>query len=201
MAGNISQQIAACFAERSGAEFGFRLGEHVFGTARSHSLNQGVLYTTKPACVLHALDRLESRPSIDVVGGCGLPSQRDGESLCEWVGNRKTYYLGDCDPVDLLLFAWLREFVDVVHLGVGDTLIYLLATTLSDAMEIPLAPCEASSLATLEQLCPDYRSLLGPRCAALIARGKKLEVEAVLNFSKFGLADILAGLLPQTPAS
>jgi hypothetical protein len=52
-----------------------------------------------------------------------------------------------------------------------------------DFMTIPLADDERAAISLLENLCPDYRAIVGPQCAALLDRGRKTEIEVVVNFA------------------
>jgi len=50
-------------------------------------------------------------------------------------------------------------------------------------MTIPLADDERAAISLLENLCSDYRAIVGPQSAALLDRGRKIEIEAVVNFA------------------
>jgi hypothetical protein len=104
----------------------------------------------------------------------------DGDFVRMLAGGRPVLYLGDCDPVDLLVFVWLRSQTPVSYIGVSDSLIERLDVQVEAWMTIPLAAAEKEAISLLTGLCPDYGEVIGPQCAALLARGRKLEIEAVI---------------------
>lgn len=81
-----------------------------------------IVYTTKPAAVLAAVgDKLP--PPLGIVGRRGLPGASDPAWIRCLVGEGELRFLGDLDPVDLMVFAWLRwrlHPTPVAYLGVGD---------------------------------------------------------------------------------
>ena len=82
-----------------------------------------MLYTTKPPCVLHALEQGADVASIQVVGRPGLPNEDDARWLQALAADREILFLGDSDPADLLIFAWLRSQLPMKHVGVSDSLV------------------------------------------------------------------------------
>ena len=64
-----------------------------------------ILYSTKPLCVL-ALEDCETVLATGLIGRYGLPTEDNfsfGYVHC--TGDRVVYFLGDADPVDLLIFV------------------------------------------------------------------------------------------------
>ena len=138
-----------------------------------------VLYTTKPMSVAHALE--DGLPSMQVIGRTGLPNEDDAEWLRTLAGDRIVLFLGDADPADLLVFAWLRSQMPISHVGVSDLLAQKLGVRLEHSLSIALADEEKTALSLLANLCPEYRWLVGPHCAAFLDQGRKIEIEAVIN--------------------
>jgi hypothetical protein len=138
------------------------------------------LYTTKPARVLHALEQTTGEAAIQVIGRLGLPNEDDVRWLKHLVGDREVLFLGDSDPADLLIFAWLRWQMPVKYGGVSDRLALALDVQIQDTPAIPFADSEREAVSLLGEVCPDYRELVGPKCAALLDQGRKIEVEAVI---------------------
>jgi hypothetical protein len=93
-------------------------------------------------------------------------------------------FLGDMDPVDLLVYAWLRASLrprQVVHLGINDAFLSRLRTTSTEAVSVPCVPAERNSLDLLKQVFPDVGATIGPKCIALLERGEKLELDGMLG--------------------
>lgn len=153
-----------------------------------------VLYTTKPACVLACMEGGHRAAAVRVVGRAGLPNEQDVTWLRELAGNRPVEFLGDADPADLLVFAWLRARMRVTYLGVSDALIRESGVPMDDSCTIPLSEAELAAFALLGEVFPDCRAVVGRQCAALLDRGRKIELEAVVNSAHGGatLADWLA---------
>lgn len=64
-----------------------------------------------------------------MIGRYGLPNQDDVHWLSALVGSRGLLFLGDMDPVDLMIFAWLRGHLrrsHIEYLGVSDAFLSLL---------------------------------------------------------------------------
>jgi hypothetical protein len=154
-----------------------------------------VLYTTKPACVWHALEQTTGGALIQLVGRPGLPNEDEVPWLRRLAGDRHVLFLGDSDPADLLIFAWLRWQMPIKYGGVSDRLVLALDVQIQDTPAIPFADSEREAVSMLGEVCPDYRELVGPKCAALLDQGRKIEVEAViLTPGRVPLEDALAQL-------
>ena len=125
-----------------------------------------VLYTTKPAILCGVLDRSKDTPGFAIVGRGGLPSADDLKWITHLIGSRQVFYVGDMDPVDLTIFAWLRARLHprpIGHLGVNDKLLEKLPKKLSDQFIIGCAPSERDALGLFGKLLPDYRQVVGQK--------------------------------------
>lgn len=143
-----------------------------------------VIFTTKPACVLSSVRTHPEFATIALVGRSGLPSAEDLNWFRDLVGQRRLLFLGDMDPVDLMVFAWLRENLkpsDIGHLGVSDSYIQKLHVQLPDNFIMSCTPTEISSLSLLEEVFSDFREVIGHECTKLLDAGRKIELEAVAS--------------------
>ncbi|MGD9644967.1 MAG: hypothetical protein AB7U73_04590 [Pirellulales bacterium] len=143
-----------------------------------------VVFTTKPATVRHAIAADKVQP-LGVVGRYGLPHRRDLAWIRELVGRRPLLFLGDLDPSDLMVFAWLRARLApkrVRHLGVNDTLLQRVDARLTIRNTIALAPTELAACELLPELLEDLPTLIGPGCSELLFGGRKMELEAITRF-------------------
>lgn len=181
-----AQAISKWFREHDDGEFVRLPATHPYSVTAPSLPSQRILYTTKPHCVLSALEQSGAGLPISIIGRAGLPGESDAEWLQSLVADRVLLFLGDCDPADLLIFVWLRSQVPLTHLGVSDRLIQRLGVSTEGLATIPLTDEEREAFSLLRDLCPDYRDLIGARCAALLTHGHKLELEAV------GLREVLA---------
>jgi hypothetical protein len=141
-----------------------------------------VLYSTKRWSAAYALET-SGGSSIQLVARGGLPNEGDPAWIRVIAGDRPILFLGDNDPVDLLVFVWLRCQIPVSYLGVSDRLIRKLGVRLTNSLLIPLSDAEKAAMPLLAEVCPEYRKLIGSRCMGMLEAGKKIEVEAVVNFA------------------
>jgi len=141
---------------------------------------QCVLYTTKPESVVAALDQEGSTRMIQVIGRAGLPNEEDVPWLRNLSNTMPVAYLGDCDPVDLLVFACLNPQLAMSYVGICDSLFEDLHKPIDDHLTIPLSLSEIESLALLTEVCPDCGQLVGANCADTLKRRRKIELEAAV---------------------
>lgn len=96
----------------------------------------------------------------------------------------------------MLVYAWLRESArsrEVIYLGVNDALLDALHLAASDVSSIPCSASEQKALPLLSKVFPDYARKVGTRCSHTLARGRKIELEAVVGASTAPLLSGLAG--------
>lgn len=135
---------------------------------------QILVYTTK----YHALTRVNTKlfgADVSILGRPGLPRLEDLQSID--ATTRRLIFLGDADPPDLLIFAWLRAHLSIEFLGVNDQFLQNYFTGSLDRTHISLSESELASRSFLAQIMPDYSALLGPYCSTLLANGFKIELE------------------------
>ncbi len=134
-----------------------------------------ILYLTKRHCLDRIRNVSELKSPFSVIARYGLPTSRDLARLQKTSTSR--IFIGDADPVDLLIFAWLREHLPITWIGVNDKFLEQHGTREIPSIRIPCSESETSALELLRTLCPDYRELLGPYCSSLMEIGLKIEVE------------------------
>lgn len=176
-------KITAWFNDHDDGEFARPSRTHPFKVIGPTPSTQTILYTTKPQCILVPED-YETELATGLIGRYGLPNEDDVAWLRVLAENRVVCFVGDADPVDLLVFTWLRSRINAKYAGVSDLLLTNIGVSWNDRVTIPLSESESEALALLADLCPDFRLLLGPQSAALFDRGRKLELEAVTIFPR-----------------
>ena len=168
---DLAAQIESWFRQHDDGEFAILTPDRLERQGEVESADT-IVYTTKPACV----SRMQSAAlgsAIAIAGGYGLPDAAALETLpkrAEWL------FVGDADPPDLLIFAWLRTHHPIQWRGVCDAML----PANRSAITIALSPSERAAVPLLNSLCPDYREQIGPRCAALLIEGLKIELEGAL---------------------
>ncbi|MBA4107712.1 MAG: hypothetical protein C0485_18420 [Pirellula sp.] len=148
----------------------------------SESADTIYVYSTKPLCVTAAKREHREFDGLGFIGRYGLPRAKDVEWTGRLLDGRRMVFLGDMDPVDLMVFAWWRASLEpdqVAYLGVSDHYLQRLEIVIPENYTMELSPCEQRAMPVLEAVCPDYRSLVGPGGAALLDGGMKIELEAV----------------------
>ncbi len=168
---DLTTQIESWFRRQDDGEFAILMPDQ-FERQGDVESAATIVYTTKPACVSR-MQLAATGSAIAIAGGYGLPDAAALETLpkhAEW------RFVGDADPPDLLIFAWLRTHHPIQWRGVCDAML----PANSSAITIAQSPSERAAVPLLNSLCPDYRDLIGPRCAALLAEGQKIELEGVL---------------------
>jgi hypothetical protein len=182
--------IEAWFAEHDGdGEFQKPSPAVAFSVIVPSSSAGRIVYTTKPRVVSTVIEQSEVPGELGMVGRYGLPGEADARWLSGMVGPGGLSFLGDMDPVDLMIFFWLRERLSpgrIGYSGLNDALLDALGIVSTDLVAIPLAPSERRAIAFLRGLFPDLRETVGPRCAQILEQGRKIELEVMLQ-SKHGL--------------
>jgi len=147
-------------------------------------LNTQIVFCTKPAIVSRLFDGNSPSDVTGIIGRCGLPYVPDLRWVRRIAGGRRIVFLGDMDPVDLMIFAWLRIHLThkrIAFLGIGDVLLKCMRLPLSSTNTIPLAPSEGRAVGHLAVVLPKFHHIIGPKCSRLIKGGYKVEVEALMG--------------------
>jgi hypothetical protein len=156
---------------------------------------ESIVYCTKQHCLLELVRELGDDHTVAAVMRGGLPSVEEADWLSSMVGSRRLLFLGDADPADLLIFAWLREHLPVQHVGLSDRLLRQCGVESRDNLTIALSEPEVSALPLVTQCLGALMGYLGPRCSRLLFSGRKTELEALFSFAACGPSELEAALL------
>src|SRR5882757_7852162 len=108
MRDELPELIGQWFVSHSDAEF-VQLPYYVpYSVIFPRSGTGQFIYSTKPAVASRALDRLPAIRHLGLIGRYGLPSGSEVNWIRELIGEYPLLFIGDADPVDLMIFAWLR---------------------------------------------------------------------------------------------
>lgn len=149
----------------------------------------------------------------DAIVHYGMPSRRQCELLRAHARatSLPLRFVGDLDPLDLAVFRSLRSggaplraraapALPVAYAGIDDEWVEICERRLGGR---PLATVcirqdatEKKLLAQLVRGGIDLAALVGPRCAALLLSGLKLEIEGASNAAIYG-KDMMRELLPR----
>lgn len=132
------------------------------------SLSRFILYTTKPRTLLPLFSDCSPDFPCGIIGRYGLPGDYDLEWLRTCANCRPILYLGDADPCDLLIFAWLRSRLEISFRGINDSLLNKCGVTLNNNFTIRQADSESAAMDLVAEQLPDLVNLIGDKCAAII---------------------------------
>lgn len=190
-------QIRDWFAkhENSDGDFYIPTSCHPFTFIPQKSNSDTVVYCTKQHCLLKLVHELGGNHSFGAILRSGLPSDDDAIWLYSEVESRRLLFLGDADPADLLIFAWLHERLPIEYRGLSDELLIQCGVELRDNLTIQLSESEIAALPLVSHYLGDLTSQLGPWCSALLSSGRKIEVEALISFATCAPSEFQAALL------
>ena len=143
----------------------------------------------------------------------GMPSRRQRELLRAHssLAGAALRFVGDLDPLDLTVFASLQAggaplrgdaapAVPVAYAGIDDPWLSICERRLRGrqlaSVCIRQDATEKKLLRELERAGVDLEALIGPRCAALLHGGLKLEIEGASHAEIYG-KDVIRELLPR----
>jgi len=178
-ADEIATAIEIWFQNHEDGEFAVLPSEHSSTVVGDRSASATVVYTTKPRCLIPNLDVFRFPRGATIVGRYGLPLPADLVLLSRQMHGNHHSFVGDADPPDIMIFAWLRAHVAIEWRGVCDELLNHTRIEDRSPIEIPMSEAETESLGVLAQLCPDFRQLIGSECSAALDRGFKIELEGL----------------------
>lgn len=140
------------------------------------------LYCTKPQWMQRCLSGAPPFDRLGIVARHGLPSPRGLAGLSRLAGRGRLLFVGDLDPPDLMIFAFLRDMLreaDVRHLGIGARFAESFGLAWGSAPWMPLSPSERAALDVLRAALPDLPEVVGPEATRQLAAGCKLELDGV----------------------
>jgi hypothetical protein len=185
MSGDVATLIEQFFADQlDDGDFSIASHGAQFSFVGPRSDRGRIIYTTKRHAVQSALNHDDAPCDVGMIGRYGLPNRSDVSWLRRMLGDSELQFLGDMDPPDLLIFAWLRAALGpdvIIHFGVNDSLCERLKVVIPDSFTIPLSPSERAALPLLEKVFPDFADTVGPVCAKRLHDGYKVETEAVVS--------------------
>jgi hypothetical protein len=141
-----------------------------------------VFYCTKQHIASDAMDDKLASFDAMLVSRSGLPREEDVKWLQDLFSDRQVVFVGDLDPVDVMIFAWLRlrlASTRIAHHGINDQLIGILNLSIPKNYQIELKAIERAAAAELTDIVPDLEKLLGRECLQILTDGNKLELEAI----------------------
>jgi hypothetical protein len=172
-------EIEAWFLAHEDGEFAVARSDYSSVRIGDAATARTIVYTTKHQCLPRIRNLSQLLEPIATLGRYGLPAADDLRFVC---GSSPTrIFIGDCDPPDILVFAWLREHLPIVWHGVNDDFLEGHGTRSMDWIRIPLSVAERKTVSILPQLCPDFRELLGEYCSSVIDDGFKIELEGAIS--------------------
>jgi len=181
-----AKRIEQWFAQHDGdGEFACARRSHPYSVIGPPVDGGQIILTTKPSLVSTAIDSGKAfSAEFGMVGRYGLPDEADLPWICQLAGTRELLFLGDMDPVDLLVFAWLRARLhprEIKHLGVNDGFLMELGIRPAEPRLIPCSVSERESLDFLQEVVPQIREMVGDDCNRVLERGEKIELEAIIH--------------------
>jgi hypothetical protein len=126
---NIIERIEAWFVAHEDGEFVCCHRGQPFQVVGRSQESRCAIYTTKPQLILQLLDGVvNDAVQCGLIGRYGLPNDLGAGSVLSLLYDLDVHFIGDMDPVDLMIFAWLRVYPET-RLGIkpsfGDTLCFL----------------------------------------------------------------------------
>ncbi len=170
--------IEAWFQSHDDGDFARMPEEHLSTRSGDFNTAKSILYMTKPGCLPRIKLLLHVLQPLAVIGRYGLPDMRDMPLIQD--SSSTIIFIGDADPPDILVYAWLREHAKIAWMGVSDSFLDQHGNHAPPAIRLPLSDTEREVLKHLDKLCPDYRMLVGEFCASLLDAGVKIELEGAI---------------------
>ena len=150
----------------------------VFPPAGSHT----IIYTTKRDATSNLLASEDHEFCVGMIARYGLPRDEDFRGITSIVRDYAIYFLGDCDPFDLLVFVWLRQHFPIHFLGTSDAVVSALGVDVNERITIPFPDEEQRAMSLVREVWPEYAETVGPNLARLLDSNRKLELEALVSF-------------------
>ncbi len=180
----IAAKISSFFASHhEGGEFCHYLREVPYKLIAPTTEPSWFVYVTK--CSSLAAGLLPDLPTdVTLLSRYGLPAPSDVALIGRLADQLTIGFLGDLDPVDLLIFAWLQaQFAprQVRLLGIRDRLLSCLSPQEQSQCLIRLDESEIEALPLLKEALPDLLKLIGPESYRLLMSQQKIELEGLVH--------------------
>jgi hypothetical protein len=179
------ESIEALFAKHDGdGVFACPERDLPFLLVRPENDRANFIYTTKPNTLLRCFTQGDSAHQFGLIGRYGLPHRDDALLLERVIANSSVLFAGDADPVDFLIFLWIREMLpcnDVDYVAITDFLGTGWESGRWSSLHIPLASSEKEALEEIATIEPDFSAIVGALGASLWAAGQKIELEGAMG--------------------
>jgi hypothetical protein len=192
-----TQQLRKRIAQVDGGELTDTPSVYGYSVSFPAPQSRAVIYTTKWDAANRLFMSEDRESSVAIIGRYGLPRDEDVPGMARIVGDCPVFFLGDCDPFDLLVFVWLRQHLSMRFLGTSDSVVSALGVDVDERITIPFPEEERRAMLLVREVWPDFAESVGPNCAGLLDCDRKLEVEALVSFRTNPLGNLLN--LLQTP--
>lgn len=187
--------IREWFAEHDDGEFSIPPKDAPYLTIPLPLSSKYVLYTTKPQSILLFSRKGSSDLPCGVIGRYGLPDESDVPWLRSCASGRRFLFVGDADPCDLLVFAWLRSRVDIAFRGLSDTLLNACGVSIKNSITIPQSDSESAAMPLVHEHLPEFAELVGHGCAEVIRSGRKIEVESLIGCTALAPVEVIRAIV------
>jgi hypothetical protein len=136
-----------------------------------------LLYCTKPRTVLSMFKPVIAA-DVGMMGRPGLPDRRDMTFLRRMIERSPVVFLGDLDPPDLLIYAWMRsQLPDLRYFGIGDRFFQAVGAPPNETLLISHSSSERDAMKAFSSVFDEMKGVVGPTCAAILDRERKIEIE------------------------
>ncbi len=153
-------EIRKWFLDHEDGDFAILPQDHPYTVVPAPARSQCVLYTTKAQSLLAALSGNGVEVPCGVIGRYGLPAEDDVNFIKALVGKRQFVFVGDADPCDLLIFAWLRSWIDISFRGVNDLLCELCGVQVDERLTIAQSDAESAAMSLVARCVATTPALL-----------------------------------------
>lgn len=140
-----------------------------------------IIYSTKPHVVMHYLPSILGTSGCGLVGRYGFPDVDECTWLLKLTGRGFMLYIGDLDPIDLLVFRLLRHFLKgrIRYVGIGDTAIGVINETSLKRCKQRCSNNESETFHEFIDVLLPLTSEVGQRSFGIINDGNKIELESI----------------------
>lgn len=183
MSSDLGKTIETWFAANADGEFVVGAEAGLYSVIPPPGEWARIIFSTKPSPIAMAIEQSSRRSELGLIARQGLPGEADLDWFLGMIGGCELWFLGDMDPPDLMIFAWLRHRLPekkVLHLGVSDAYLGAFQSSLPKWSVVPCATSEIEAMGTLATVFPEFRKAIGPKCASLLDQGSKIELEAAV---------------------
>jgi hypothetical protein len=186
-----SQQLRQRIAQVDGGELTDSPSACPYSVVFPPTRFPAVVYTTKTHAASQLLASEDYEVATGLIGRYGLPRDEDLPGIASIFRDYAVYFLGDCDPFDLLVYAWLRQHLSVRFLGTSDAVVSALGVDVDERITIPFPDEEQCAMSLVREVWPDFAKSVGPHCARLLDSNRKLELEALVSFHTNPVGNLL----------